>query len=291
MTDTRGLKDVCVVTGVVAPSSPSGARIGSNEEWSLHLTLDMWHREDRLAVSTPLRIRRDVGQAELESLLSRLHACELVSVRVRFEEPDSAQLIEILKAPHDPSEDLTRHAADLIEPMTFIDGQFGTFTLDRRLDWYQGSALWGGRTVSLNLNAAQEPELSAAIRNASTLWEQQSAWSRRLEDCALTHLLTLKNDCWLDDDEQSLGPEEFRARLRLESVTVEPDGEFEFWYNDGNLFLGHSVRVDGNLTDGATHASIRGERAPPPNKALQLTKVRWADGMPIGALSSRMRRP
>jgi hypothetical protein len=74
-------------------------------------------------------------------------------------------------------------------------------------------------------------------------------------------------------------------------VTVEPDGEFEFWYNDGNLFLGHSVRVDGNLTDGATHASIRGERAPPPNKALQLTKVRWADGMPIGALSSRMRRP
>jgi hypothetical protein len=52
--------------------------------------------------------------------------------------------------------------------------------------------------------------------------------------------------------------EEFKARMALESVTVEADGSFQFWYGDGDLFWGHSIQVSGNLAEGPTDASLAG---------------------------------
>jgi hypothetical protein len=46
--------------------------------------------------------------------------------------------------------------------------------------------------------------------------------------------------------------------MRLKSVTVYPDGSFDFWHDDGDLFWGHSIQVSGDLLDGPTHADIPG---------------------------------
>jgi hypothetical protein len=46
--------------------------------------------------------------------------------------------------------------------------------------------------------------------------------------------------------------------MTLESITVTPDGSFDFWHNDGDLFYGHSIQVSGNLSQGPTHADIPG---------------------------------
>jgi len=39
---------------------------------------------------------------------------------------------------------------------------------------------------------------------------------------------------------------------------VHEDGEFEFWYDDGDLFWGHVILVDGNIQTGLSQASIAG---------------------------------
>jgi len=203
-------------------------------------------------------VTRDVGLAELESLMARVRPGEIFSARVRFDDPHTAQLVEILE-PQGASDALVQRAADLLVPKTFVDGRFGVFTLDRRMDWYEGNASWCGRAVPLYLNATNEVELDSVIRTTAKLWDEQLVWSTRLEDCAIEHLLELKNDCWLDDDdEQRLEPHAFRRRMTLESVTVEADGSFEFWFDDGDLFGGHAIRVEGNVVDGATRASIQG---------------------------------
>ena len=47
-------------------------------------------------------------------------------------------------------------------------------------------------------------------------------------------------------------------RIGLSSVSVHEDGEFEFLYDDGDLFWGHAIQVDGNIQTGLSQASIAG---------------------------------
>lgn len=250
------LKSTELVTGVVEPSGPSGENTGA-AGWALCFSLETWHRDDQAIVSTPLRLRCGVEQSEFASWFARVRPCEIVSARVRFEDAHSAQLVEILE-PQGASEALARRSADLLAPKTFVAEGFGEFTLDRRLDWYEGDAAWCGRTVRLTLKASDDAGLDSAIRAAAKLWDAQGAWSARLEDCAIAHLLDLKNESWLDDDGEPIEASQFRRCLTLESVMVEPNGNFEFWYDDGELFYGHAIRVAGNLLEGATDASIQG---------------------------------
>jgi len=46
--------------------------------------------------------------------------------------------------------------------------------------------------------------------------------------------------------------------MELEAVQVEPDGSFEFWFGDGWMFAGHSIRVTGSLENGPDEASMEG---------------------------------
>ena len=45
---------------------------------------------------------------------------------------------------------------------------------------------------------------------------------------AVAKLLSLKNEHWLDEDEEPVTPEQFKQRMSLESVVFYPDGEVTF---------------------------------------------------------------
>ncbi len=96
------------------------------------------------------------------------------------------------------------------------------------------------------------------LQTAKELRKNQEDWAEKVGDFAVGELLELKNTTWLDEDEATITPEEFKKRMRLESITVSPNGEFEFWHDDGDLFWGHSIQVSGNLKDGLTDANIQG---------------------------------
>ena len=74
----------------------------------------------------------------------------------------------------------------------------------------------------------------------------------------MKELLPLKNESWLSDDEAELTAMDFKARMELVSITVGDNGRFEFWHDDGDLFWGHAIQIDGNLRDGLTDAGISG---------------------------------
>jgi hypothetical protein len=70
--------------------------------------------------------------------------------------------------------------------------------------------------------------------------------------------LPLKNESWLGDNESEVSAEAFVERLALQSITVYPDGELEFGFEDGDLFWGHFIIVSGSLSEGPRDASIAG---------------------------------
>ena len=51
---------------------------------------------------------------------------------------------------------------------------------------------------------------------------------------------------------------EFLDRMKLESISIQPEGAFEFYHRDGNLFYGHSIQISGSLEKGLTHSDIPG---------------------------------
>src|SRR5207249_3318350 len=104
----------------------------------------------------------------------------------------------------------------------------------------------------------QPADLPVALKSAHTLWESQDVWSRRIRDFAVQKLLPLKNDAWLDEGEVEVTADQFQDRMTLDSITVYPNGSFEFWHHDGDLFWGHSIQVRGSLSEGPTDADIPG---------------------------------
>lgn len=142
------------------------------------------------------------------------------------------------------------------KPVTFDDPTFGTFTLDRRVDWFTAEVMWNGNRVSLNL--AESDEVHEALAAAHALWQEQREWNRRIRDYAVQELLPLKNEAWLSEDEAELTADEFKDAMTLESITVYPDGSFDFWHDDGDLFWGHSIQISGSLSEGPTDADIPG---------------------------------
>jgi hypothetical protein len=112
--------------------------------------------------------------------------------------------------------------------------------------------------VSLNLAAKERGKVEEALKTAHSLWRSQDSWNRRIADYAVQELLPLKNDSWLGEGEAEVTAEQFKACMKLEAVTVNPDGSFEFWHNDGDLFWGHSIQISGSLSEGPTHADIPG---------------------------------
>ena len=52
--------------------------------------------------------------------------------------------------------------------------------------------------------------------------------------------------------------ESFAKRIQLTSIAVEEEGYISFWFDDDDLFAGHSIHVYGNMKEGLKDAEIAG---------------------------------
>jgi hypothetical protein len=250
------------VLGVVRPSGVTGGKVGREDLWELGCTFVAWRLNDGELQTQPLSLNRQVTNAELLSIRKVLRPFSVVRIKARvlldsLVGSPQALLEEAIGADTTDKE-LNDKAAELQKPVTFDDPLLGTFTLTRRVNWFIATTQWLGMSIMLNLAATEGAELQDALKTAYTLWENQEGWNKRVRDFAVQVLLPLKNDSWLDEGEAELMTDQFEARMKLESITVNSDGTFDFWHNDGYLFGGHSIQISGDLTKGPTRADIAG---------------------------------
>ena len=74
----------------------------------------------------------------------------------------------------------------------------------------------------------------------------------------MKELLPLKNETWLEEGESPFSAEKFKSRMMLQSISIYPNGDIEFWHDDGDLFWGHSIQISGSLDEGLSEADIPG---------------------------------
>jgi hypothetical protein len=257
-----GVLPVVDVLGVVGPMGVSGGKIGREELWTLKLKMEAWRIHDTELQTRPLTIRRKVTNEDLSRLRGLIRPYNIIRIRARVVDVSSfggpEALLEEFVGSDDSDTELNDHVIQLQRPVKHEDPLLGTFTLDRRVNWFEGSAVWNGNPVSLNLSVKEPAKIQEALTTAHSLWECQSVWNRRVRNYAVQALLALKNKSWLAEDEMDLTAEQFEQRMALESITVYPDGSFEFWHDDGKMFWGHSIQISGSLSEGPTDADIPG---------------------------------
>lgn len=251
------------ISGVLNPGGMAGASSGDTDHpWILLFTFATWKPAGGEIQNRELTVRKLVSEKELYASMGRFESYEVIHIRARVAEQNSygqpqALLDKIIGKDPDAS-DLEKRALELQELVTFEDAQFGIFTLDRGVDWYKAVVPWGSLQVCLTLSGSKAGEAKACLPTARAIWDSQPVWQERIVNYIVAQLLGLKNDAWLDEDETEFNAEAFKSRLTLNSINVGADGSFEFWFDDGNLFWGHSIRVSGSLSKGPTFAGIEG---------------------------------
>lgn len=253
------------IIGVVNAGGVSGVGAGpsgDNVLWTVHITFSGWKPAGGELRKSEITVRKEVPEAAIRTFQAAMNPYDVVRVRARWSEHNVSgspqALLTDFIGKDDSDSELNAYASELQEPVMFADPHFGVFTLDRRVNWYEATPDWGGICIRLTVPADDPDQMEKSLAAARRLWSAQAGWQRRILACATTELLGLKNESWLEEGEAEVSKAEFERRMVLETISVEADGSFEFWHNDGDLFWGHSIMVSGNLEEGPNDAGIHG---------------------------------
>jgi hypothetical protein len=247
--------------GIVSAAGAGGAKGGTGSNWNLVFHFDGWRQGGGPVDPGKLRVEMVVSKDELSSHMARINSYDMLHVKGQVADHPAGRKQALVQGivSHDVSDaELEARAQELQEPVVVEDSRLGKFVLDRSLNWFVGRPLWGGKQVRLNLSIDEGDTIERTLVVATQLWDSEVEWNTKVIECVIQDLLPLKNDAWLEEGETELNADHFRMRIQLESITVYPDGAFEFWYDDGDLFLGHSIMVGGSLDGDLDGAGIHG---------------------------------
>lgn len=267
MEDTLQELEIQAVTGA---GGFGAGKAGKEKFWSASIELTAWKEvqsgevhQGEILLSTPADDRL------LKHLQNTVKGDSVIRCRVR---PSRNGRFLLMTGPVQPGDDkeLKVLLEEQMREVTMEVEGLGTFTLERLVDWFETRTEWQGHEIILSFCQDEEEVMEQSIETARILMADQEGWDQRVRECAVKNLLDLAND-WaaeemdpeeldddLDEDEQPVSRERFLECLELESIQAEEDGEFEFWFGDGDMFYGHSIHVTGNVKDGPDWAGIEG---------------------------------
>lgn len=142
---------------------------------------------------------------------------------------------------------------------TISSARFGTLVFDPAYEWFEARATFAGQSIAINLSAPNAADAAPLLTNAEAMAADEAGWLVRLQECA-AGMVDISNE-WNEDQDDWTGPidrDGFIARIALESIVLHEDDRFEAYFNDGNLFWGHSIVVSGTMADGPQEAATAG---------------------------------
>lgn len=132
---------------------------------------------------------------------------------------------------------------------------------DRESNCYKGQITFQKKSISIYIETGDRDtieSIESILDRAECCVGRLAIYDENAKDCAVDRLLEIKNRSWLDDNQKPLTPEQFKACMLLESLAISPEGDVQFYYNDGNLFWGHCIAIVMDSSDRFIDANIFG---------------------------------
>ncbi len=242
--------------GLVGALGANGCSAGSTDKWILVVNLVAWRAEEKVLVNE-IRCEMPVSKTELNQFMSQVKAYTMVEFQITETRQKSISISNLtVFTGEDPA--LAKVREELQVPVKISTPILGELVLDRRFKQYNGQIEWCDSKIQIGLWCEEYTKPEAVIKTAESLFKAQKNWDNLAKEFVTDRLLELKNENWLEDNEVELSRTEFLSRITLQEINVEESGEFSFWYHDGDLFLGHSIQVSGDIIEGLKDADIAG---------------------------------
>lgn len=153
---------------------------------------------------------------------------------------------------------------DYYKTPVILENETGKFTLDRSFSWFSGTVDWFGYEFNIYLETDEHNGDTAgkSFGILKALYEKRSDWDEKLRNFAADKLLEDANN-WLKDDDNKdktdeITEESFMERIWLESIVISPDGGITCYYYDDDMFWGHVIMVEANISGEINDAYIAG---------------------------------
>ena len=245
------------IVGVTAPGCLRYDKVEGTDLWLVSISLSAWLDEYEPGIHRELaRMEAMVDQTLLDYLTQRTPSNFILSFAARPAGDGVRFLMTDLPKPgFDP--ELKALLEEQKKPVNLEVEGLGTFTLNRSLGWYDASVEWMGSEISLNLDQNEET-LADAQETARTLMSGQEDWDARVRTFAAEQLLEQVNALLAQEDAEPFTADTLSSQFQPDSILTGPNGAFEFWFSDDDLFLAHPVHVTGTLEQGPTLAEMEG---------------------------------
>lgn len=257
--------EIAAITGAVGIGA---GKAGGAVMWRASISLVAWKELNPSDGSSTTDVNQETVSLEWLADDEQWKVCRdwlesdsVVKLSVRRSiDHNSFMLVEVLEASHH-DEELAQLLQKMLEPVLYEDKLLGEFALNRSIHTFEKYITWANEVGTLYFDQGEVEEMEASLATAHALFNDQDTWSKKIRSYAAEELVELAND-WLADDEDAeldeITEEIFVSRLTLSSITVSENGDFTIYYDDGDLFWGHVIIVEGNINGTFETAQIAG---------------------------------
>lgn len=145
-----------------------------------------------------------------------------------------------------------------LEPVYYKDKELGDFELDKSINSFEKNMSWiNNSDISVSFDDIDEEYNKNSIDIIKKIFADKKDIDKRVKEYAAENLLEDANS-WNDDaDKPNIDKEEFAKLISLTSITIYEDN-ITFWFDDGDIFWGHSIVVESDSDFNFEDAHIEG---------------------------------
>lgn len=234
------------------------ARIKMGDKASLGFSFCAYAKNGSEVLQEEIRVKQDIPHMDVD--VPGLEAMTIVEIKgeeILFHSQKRILLDSIIStAVSHPNLEVIREERQ--QAVIYESKTFGTFKLDRAYRWFQCIYKWKGTDIDLYFNTDQLAEMESLEKIAVELFSREKSWDQSIKQKITKDLLSIRNENWIEEDENPLSPEEFQAKIRIDAIEIHAEGEFQFWYDDADTFWGHAISIGGNIDGTLEEAGIQG---------------------------------
>ncbi|AOZ87904.1 hypothetical protein BK049_03740 [Bacillus xiamenensis] len=257
--EQRFSEEVIDIIAVTGPSGVGAGKAGKETLWTASIPLIAWKENDRITTEK-MRLCWLTDDKGLREKQAQIHQESIVRLQVRKGEGEF--MLVSLTDTDTEDRDLEEILEEAQKPVFYHDDKLGTFELVKGLDLFETTIQWGNQESLLYFNLEEDEDIAASLQTARQLVQEQAKWDSSIKSFAANKLIELAKD-WQEQDDSAEHQEEISQdqlinRMSLESLHAYPNGEFEAYYHDGDVFWGHVIIVTGNINGTFQDAHIAG---------------------------------
>ncbi|CRF31356.1 hypothetical protein BRSU_0041 [Brachyspira suanatina] len=144
------------------------------------------------------------------------------------------------------------------KPIYYKDEELGDFELDKSINCFEKNMSWTyNNDISVLFDDIDEELNKKSVDIIKKIFANKKDIDKKLKDYISENMLEDANN-WNDDAEKHhISKEDFVKLIALTSITISED-IITFWFDDGDIFWGHSIVVESDYDFNFEDAHIEG---------------------------------